>query len=71
MELKSKETTLGFDRMLKDYEVAEKLGCCKSTVWVWLKGNPAFPQPIRTGPKSTRFRESEVDEYLESRKGVE
>ena len=48
---------------IRDCEVAAILGCCKSTVWSWVKSRPGFPQPRREGARYTYWLRHEVESY--------
>ena len=54
--------------MLKDREVAARLGIGKSKVWVLTKDDPGFPAPYRFGKKATRWSEDELDAYIRTSK---
>ena len=54
------------DKWLNVKEIAELLDCCVSTVWDSVKKVPDYPQPYKLGRKITRFRLSEVENYIES-----
>ena len=45
--------------------VAKKLGVSKTTAWEWVKSCPNFPKKIKVGARTSRWRESEVDAWLE------
>lgn len=55
-------------------QVAEKLSCAVSWVWQLSSRDPAFPEPFSIGMgdagtrKGTRWVESEIDEWLLTRK---
>lgn len=61
-------------RLLSQAEVCAKLGIDPSTLWSWYKSGH-FPAPIVLGPgdgirTTIRWREDEVDAWIESRPRV-
>lgn len=52
--------------LLTDKELAQKLGVCKSYVRRLAKSNPLFPQPLKLSRKVTRFRVSDLEQYIRS-----
>ena len=38
----------------------------KSTLWVWAKTRPGFPQPLKAGEKVTLFDIHAIEDYLQS-----
>lgn len=56
-------------RCLNVIEVAKKLGIGISTVWQKLKNDPSFPRSFSlfNGGNTTRWRESDIDDYISSR----
>lgn len=40
---------------LSDFEVAERYSVARSAIWRWVKSNPAFPNPIKLSPGTTRW----------------
>lgn len=58
------------DRALREPAVLEKTGCgSHSSLWRWIRLGK-FPKPIRIGPKSVAWRESELDAWLASREAA-
>ena len=54
------------DRLIRRVEV-ERL-CALSTSSIYrLMGENRFPRPIRVGPKAVRWRESDIDAWVETR----
>lgn len=45
--------------------VAAKFGIGVSSVWFRTKTEPGFPQPIKIGPNTTIWIESDLDEFVE------
>lgn len=52
--------------LLTDKELAQKLGICQSYVRRLAKTNPKFPQPLKLSRKVTRFRVSDLENYIQS-----
>lgn len=50
---------------LRPSQAAEKLGIGLSSLWAKAKNEPNFPQPVKLGPATTVFIESELDQYVE------
>jgi prophage regulatory protein len=57
-------TTLPQGKCIRPAAAAEKLSIGLSTLWLKAKKDPSFPKPFKTGPHTTVFLESEVDEYI-------
>ena len=40
---------------------------CRSRQWIYtqLKDNPAFPRPVKTGPRTIAFVRTELDAWIE------
>jgi predicted DNA-binding transcriptional regulator AlpA len=55
----------GAGRLMRWREVQQLVGASRSTVWRWEREG-AFPHRLQTGPKSVRWRASEVQAWLES-----
>ena len=51
------------DRILRLPEVEERTGIRRATIYRRAKGG-TFPQPVRLGPNSTGWLESEIDTFL-------
>ena len=49
--------------LLSANQVSEQLGITRTTLWRWCKAD-TFPQPIKIGPNTTRWRQSEVEEWV-------
>ena len=54
------------DRILRTREVVTLTGVSRVTLWRWHRNNE-FPSPIRLGPNTVGWRESDVLVWLESR----
>ena len=48
---------------IRDKEVATILGCCKASVWNWVKTRPGFPHPHKDGGRYTYWLRHEVEAY--------
>jgi prophage regulatory protein len=55
----------GVDRFLSIQIVRDLTGKSRSTLWRWSKAG-RFPNPIRIGPNSVAWRESEVMRWMEA-----
>ena len=55
------------DSLLNRREVEKIVGIGRSTIYRLMRAG-AFPEPICVGPKAVRWRESEIEAYLVSRK---
>lgn len=55
-------------RALRPAQVALKIGVSVPTVWRYCRNNPAFPRPSKLSERVTVFDESEIDDFLNSRK---
>ena len=49
-----------------DTALAAHFGVNRATIWGWVR-NGNFPSPIRLSPQVTRWRWSEVQEWVEAR----
>jgi len=45
-----------------DNQLARRFAVSRATIWRWVS-NSEFPQPIRLGPKCTRWRKDEVEAW--------
>ena len=54
------------ERLLRVKEVASLIGVSRSTIYRMVEAGQ-FPQPIRIGPRASRWRLSEVLEWMTSR----
>lgn len=54
------------DRMLRIAEIRQITGVSAATIWRWVKEG-TYPAPVKLGPNSVGWRESEIREWLESR----
>ncbi len=52
------------EALLTVHTVAAVLALTANTVWEKVRTDPSFPQPVRDGPRYTRFRLSDVRAYL-------
>jgi len=51
------------DRLLRLPAVLEKIQISRATLWRWVSEG-SFPRPIKLGPKTTVWRESELSAYI-------
>ena len=54
------------DRLLRLREVKDNTGMSRSHIY-WLMQQGDFPRPVKIGSAAVRWRESEVDAWVESR----
>jgi len=47
---------------LSDMQVAARYAVSRATIWRWSRGTD-FPDPVRLGPGTTRWRLSELEEW--------
>jgi predicted DNA-binding transcriptional regulator AlpA len=59
-----KTTHIEGDRLLRIKQVLEIVPIGKSTWWRGVKSG-RFPEPVRLGPKTTCWRESEINALME------
>ncbi len=52
-------------KLLTQYVVCEQLGISRPTLWRRRKDDPAFPQPVYIGPRAVRFKQVDVEAYIE------
>ena len=57
-------------RILRRKEVLRLLGVSSTTLWRWTRRDDSFPRPIRLGPNSVGFRESDLQRWLDERATV-
>lgn len=53
-------------RIMRRREVLDLTGLSRATLYRWM-GEKLFPSPLKLGPNSVGWRESEVREWIESR----
>ena len=51
-------------RLLAIDQVVERAKRCKASIYNDIKAG-TFPAPVKVGPRSSRWRETEVDEWIE------
>lgn len=57
------------DRLVRIKEINERFCIPISTIWDWVKkGN--FPKPIKLGERFTVWKESDLNEWLDSKQSV-
>lgn len=54
------------DRILRPPEAAEKLGCCRRTLYRWIQAG-ILQKPILVGVAATGWRESDLNAFLTER----
>lgn len=54
------------DRLMRKTEVLERLDVSEATLYRWL-GDGSFPAPIKVGPRSVRWKESDFEKWITSR----
>jgi len=47
-------------------DVMKKTSIPKSTIWLWVK-EEKFPKPIKLSERTTVWKESDIDEWMESK----
>ena len=55
------------DRVLRRDQVLARVGISRSTLYEWVKTG-AFPPPVRLGARARGWIESELDEWLATRR---
>lgn len=53
-------------KVLRIYEVLDRVGLSKSTLWRYI-GEGEFPPPIKLGPRASGWIEQEIDDWIASR----
>ncbi len=53
-------------RLLTDRELADLFGCSRASIWRWLKAGK-LPAPITVGDRSKRWRQSDVERFIEGK----
>ena len=51
---------------LRIKDVMKKTSIPKSTIWLWVK-EEKFPKPIKLSERVTVWKESDIDEWMESK----
>lgn len=54
------------DRYLRLKELQERMGVSRATIYRWAKDYD-FPKPLKLGPGTSAWRQSEVEEWLQQR----
>lgn len=52
---------------LSDTQLAARYGVHRSTIWRWVKNDPAFPQPVQLSIGCTRWKNSDIECWEEQR----
>lgn len=50
--------------LLTDTEAAALFGISRPTLWRWRKDVPNFPQPVKIGPRTVRYRLADIEAYI-------
>ena len=53
------------DRMMRISEVIDVLGVSRSTLYRMVAGG-GFPRPVRVGQRATRWRQSDIQQWMDS-----
>lgn len=53
------------DKLLRVKQVLEVIPVAKSTIWQWVKED-RFPKPIKLGGKTTVWKMSEIQRFVET-----
>ena len=53
------------EKLLRITDVMEQTGLAKSTVWLWTKQGK-LPQPIKLSTRITVWKQSELNEWIQS-----
>ena len=53
------------DRLLRRKEVEERIGFKHSAIYRWINAG-SFPRPVQVGGRAVRWRESDIDAWLET-----
>ena len=62
-------TTERLERLLTNKQLIAEINISRATIYRLLR-NGAFPKPIRIGPRSTRWLESDIKAWLADRKAL-
>ena len=54
------------DAILRLPEVAKRIGLSRSTIWQYARQGK-FPKPVKLGVRAVGWRESELNDWIESR----
>ena len=58
------------ERVLSTKKLAQELGIARSSLFRLRVGEPSFPKPIRLSERRIAWRESEIQQWIESRPRV-
>ena len=53
------------DRLLRLRDVEEQVALKRTAIYRWISRGD-FPAPVRIGPRSSRWRESDIDAWLQA-----
>ena len=51
--------------ILRPKDAAQYLGISVGTLYRWAQEQPGFPQPIKIGPRTTGWRQADLDAWLD------
>lgn len=57
---------LPVSRFVRDKEASRYFQIGRSTLWLWVKTRPGFPQPHKMGERVTLFDLNEIEDFLRS-----
>jgi len=55
------------DTYISDARIALRFGVHRTTIWRWVKTDPAFPKPVALSPGCTRWKLSEIEVWEQRR----
>lgn len=53
-------------RFARDTEASQYFRIGRSTLWLWVRTKPGFPQPLKLGERVTLFDLNEIENFLRS-----
>jgi len=53
-------------KFIRIKDVMKKTGLARSTIWLWVK-EEKIPKPIKLSERVTVWKESDIDEWMESK----
>ena len=55
---------MAIDRLLRLADVEDRVGIRRSAIYRWMNDG-RFPTPVRVGPRAVRWRESDVQGWID------
>ena len=55
------------DRLLTRFEVEERTGLSRSSLYRKMRSGGTFPLPLKVSERAVRWRSSDIDHYIETR----